>query len=75
MKTAFEGARDIYFVLTCGGSIGNAGAYLKRLSEARGLRFRGCAGAVSYTHLQMKMIVILLRLNYVRNPDCMVWKK
>lgn len=44
MKTAFEGARDIYFVLTCGGSIGNAGAYLKRLSEARGLRFRGCAG-------------------------------
>ena len=44
MKTALEGARDIYFVLTCGGSIGNAGAYLKRLSEARGLRFRGCAG-------------------------------
>ena len=29
MKTALEGARDIYFVLTCGGSIGNAGAYLK----------------------------------------------
>ena len=44
MKTALEGAQDIYFVLTCGGSIGNAGAYLRRLSEARGLRFRGCAG-------------------------------
>ncbi|RHO59444.1 flavodoxin [Eubacterium sp. AM05-23] len=43
MKTELEGARDIYFVLTCGGGIGNAGAYLKRLSEAKGLRYRGCA--------------------------------
>ena len=44
MKTELTGAKDIYFVLTCGGSIGNASAYLKKLSAARNLHYRGCAG-------------------------------
>lgn len=29
-KTELIGSRDIYFVLTCGGDIGNAGAFLRR---------------------------------------------
>lgn len=33
-----------YFVLTCGSSIGNAGRYARRLCEAAGLRYCGCAG-------------------------------
>ncbi|WP_195267192.1 EFR1 family ferrodoxin [Eubacterium sp. 1001713B170207_170306_E7] len=45
-KTALDGARDIYFVLTCGGSIGNAGAYLRSLCAEKGLRFRGCAAVI-----------------------------
>lgn len=40
----FQGCQDTYFVLTCGGSIGNAAVYAKRLCTAKGLRFRGVAG-------------------------------
>ncbi len=29
--TTLSGSKDIYFVMTCGGSIGNAGKYLKKL--------------------------------------------
>lgn len=43
-KARFEGSRDAYFVLTCGGSVGNATPYAKRLCERIGLRFRGLAG-------------------------------
>lgn len=41
--TPLSGSRNIYFVLTCGGSIGNAGAYLKKLSISKGLCYMGCA--------------------------------
>lgn len=30
-KTSFSGNKAIYFVMTCGGSIGNAGKYLETL--------------------------------------------
>lgn len=30
-KTKLSGSRDIYFVMTCGTNIGNAGKYLKSL--------------------------------------------
>lgn len=45
MKEArFEGSRDAYFVLTCGGSVGNAAPYAARLCGEIGLHFRGLAG-------------------------------
>lgn len=40
--TALSGSRDIYFVMTCGGSIGNAGQYLQALCAARGWNSLGC---------------------------------
>ena len=40
-KTGFSGSRDAYFVLTCGGEIGNAGAYAETLCREMGLRYRG----------------------------------
>lgn len=42
-ETKFEGNSNVYFVLTCGGSVGNAAAYAKKLCEEKGLRFRGLA--------------------------------
>ena len=41
--TDFVGNRDIYFVMTCGGSIGNAGKYLQRLCDAKQWHYMGCA--------------------------------
>lgn len=38
------GNKDIYFVMTCGGSIGNAGKYLEKFCAAKGLNFLGCTG-------------------------------
>lgn len=37
----FEGCKDAYFVMTCGGDIGNAGAKIQRLCEEVGLNFKG----------------------------------
>ena len=39
----FAGNKDAYFVLTCGGSAGNAAKYARRLCERKGLAFRGLA--------------------------------
>lgn len=39
----FDGNRNAYFILTCGGSVGNAAAYAKKLCEKAGLRFSGLA--------------------------------
>ena len=39
----FAGNKDAYFVLTCGGSAGNAAKYAQRLCERKGLAFRGLA--------------------------------
>ena len=44
--TKLTGSRDIYFVLTCGGSIGNAGKYLQKFCAAKGLRYKGCMEVV-----------------------------
>ena len=35
LKTELKGSRDIYFVLTCGGDIRNAGAYLRRFCRGK----------------------------------------
>ena len=45
-RTELSGNRDIYFVMTCGDSIGNAGKYLKPLCAKKGLNYRGCAKVV-----------------------------
>lgn len=42
-KTKFETNKDIYFILTCGDSIGNAGSYAKKLCKEVRLNFRGLA--------------------------------
>lgn len=39
----FDGNRNAYFILTCGGSVGNAAAYAKKLCEKAGLQFSGLA--------------------------------
>ena len=38
---SFMGSSDAWFVMTCGGDIGNAGAYIRPLCEERGLKYRG----------------------------------
>lgn len=45
-KTSLEGSKDVYFVLTCGSSIGNAGGYAKALCEKKGMNYMGCAKIV-----------------------------
>ncbi len=42
-ECSFDGSRDMYFVLTCGDSIGNAGAYAETLCREKGLNYRGMA--------------------------------
>ena len=41
-----KGSREVYFVMTCGDSIGNAGGYARSLCESRGWVYRGCTGVV-----------------------------
>lgn len=41
-KTELTGNKTIYFVMTCGGSIGNAGNYLEALSRFKNLSYMGC---------------------------------
>ena len=45
-KTNFSGNKGIYFVMTCGGSIGNAGKYLKTLCTEKNMNYCGCAEIV-----------------------------
>ena len=45
-KCRFDGNRDMYFVLTCGDSIGNAGEYAKKFCEEKGLNYRGMADVI-----------------------------
>ncbi len=45
-KTNFSGNREIYFVMTCSGSIGNAGKYLETLCAKKNMNYRGCAEIV-----------------------------
>lgn len=39
-NTELRGNKNIYFVMTCGGNIGNAGRYLKKLARSKGLDYR-----------------------------------
>lgn len=41
-KVELNGSKDVYFVLTCGGDIGNGAAYVKRLCRFKQLQFKGC---------------------------------
>ncbi|MCD2491530.1 EFR1 family ferrodoxin [Lacrimispora sp. NSJ-141] len=45
-KTNFSGKKEVYFVMTCGGSIGNAGHYLKKLCAEKNMNYCGCAEIV-----------------------------
>ena len=42
----FEGSCDIYFILTCGGSVGNAAKHARALCRDKGMRHRGLAEVV-----------------------------
>lgn len=42
-ETTFNGNRAAYFILTCGGSVGNAAAYARKLCVEKDLRFMGLA--------------------------------
>lgn len=44
LETAFEGNADVYFVLTCGGDVGLAGKYAKKLCAKKDLRTMGLWG-------------------------------
>ena len=41
-KTQLNGHQDIYFVMSCAGSKGNADKYLKKLAEYKGQHYKGC---------------------------------
>lgn len=43
-NTSFTGNKDIYFIMTCGGNIGNAGKYLDELCRKKDMNYRGCMG-------------------------------
>lgn len=45
-KTKLTGNPAVYFVLTCGAGIGNAGKYLKALCAEMGMEYRGCLEVV-----------------------------
>jgi len=46
LETEFSGSREFYFVITCGGSIGNTEGYLKKLCKQKNFVFKGCAEIV-----------------------------
>lgn len=46
LENSLEGSRDAYFILTCGGSCGNAAAYAKKLCEKKRLHFQGLDSVV-----------------------------
>ena len=69
-KTELRGAREIYFVMTCGSEIGNAGSYAEKWCRGKGFDFKGCAGAFRhargslaerFTHLRHGARTIRLR--------------
>lgn len=45
-NTNLVGNKDIYFVMTCGGSIGNAGKYLEKLCDIKKLNYMGCKAMI-----------------------------
>lgn len=45
-RAALSGSKDIYFVMTCGGSVGDAGKRLKKLCEEKGMNYCGCEAII-----------------------------
>lgn len=45
-KVRLRGNKSIYFVMTCGGDISNAGEYVKKLSLDKGMEYMGCIPVV-----------------------------
>lgn len=45
-NTELKGSRDMYFVMTCGDGIGNAGQYAARLCREKSMRYMGCLEVV-----------------------------
>lgn len=45
-KTELKGSREVYFILTCGGDIGNAGHYAEKLCRDIGKEYMGIAEIV-----------------------------
>lgn len=45
-NTRLKGSKDIYFIMTCEGSIGNAGKYLQKLSMNKKMNYLGCMGII-----------------------------
>ena len=45
-KTRLTGSKKLYTVMTCGGNIGNAGAYIEKLCAKKGMEFCGCTDVV-----------------------------
>lgn len=43
-NTVFTGNHDMYFIMTCGGDIGNAGNYLEKLCKKKNMNYMGCIG-------------------------------
>lgn len=46
LKTELEGSREIYFILTCGSGIGNAGEHMEKICMQKKMNYRGCAEVV-----------------------------
>lgn len=45
-KSSFSGSKEAFFVLTCGGEIGEAGKYAENLCKEKGLRYKGALQVV-----------------------------
>lgn len=42
-NTPFLGNRDIYFVMSCGGDIGNSAKYIRKICKEKDMNYKGCA--------------------------------
>lgn len=45
-QTALNGNKNIYFVMTCGENVGNAGKYLEKLCLKKKMSYHGCMGII-----------------------------
>lgn len=46
LQTEFPKVEQVWFVMTCGSEIGNAGSYAEKWCRGKGFDFKGCAGVV-----------------------------
>ena len=42
-NTLLSGNKDIYFVMTCGGDIGNSAKYIQKICSEKNMNYKGCA--------------------------------